>query len=512
MLFSSWNFMVYFLPATLAVFYLIPAGFHVARKLWLIGASLYFYGYWKIEYVPLLLFSILANYAVAEGIIRSRRGARAILTAGVTLNLLLLGYFKYTNFAVHFLGHLVQRDLGHFNIVLPLAISFFTFTQISYLVDVYRDRSAHYTFLDYTLFVVLFPHLIAGPIVRHWEIIPQFIKNDLKANQENFGIGLTLFLFGLFKKYVADLAALYADDVYDGALHHLPICTFDAWIGTVAFALQIYFDFSSYSDMAIGLARMFGVKFPCNFDSPYRATSIIVFWERWHRTLTRFLREYVYFSLGGNRRGHFRQVLNILATMLLSGLWHGAGWTYIIWGALHGTFLVINHQWRLWLKRLEWTLDHWAYRAASVVLTFIVVSLAWTFFRAANITVAASMLANMLAVHGLSLPDQLLSHGTLRDHFLTPLGVQFIDTKALEIKHYENALGTIAGLLLICWAFPNTQQLLSRYDPVLEPVTRPPWFHLKLGFWVGLALGFLGYLILRNSYVHEPSPFIYFNF
>lgn len=512
MLFSSWTFMVYFLPVVLAVFYFIPARCHVLRKLWLIGASLYFYGYWKLEYVPLLLFSILANYAIAESIIRATKSARAILTAGVSFNLLLLGYFKYTNFAVHFLSHIVQRDLGHFDIILPLAISFFTFTQISYLVDVYRDRSAHYTFLDYSLFVVLFPHLIAGPIVRHWEIIPQFVHRDLKANKDNFGVGMTLFLFGLFKKYIADSAALYADDVYNGAVKHAALCTLDAWIGTVAFALQIYFDFSSYSDMAIGLARMFGVKFPCNFDSPYRATSIIVFWERWHRTLTRFLREYVYFSLGGNRKGHFRQILNIMATMLLSGLWHGAGWTYIIWGGLHGAFLVINHQWRLWLKQTKWTLEHWTYRVASLLLTFFVVSLAWTFFRAPSMHVAKAMLTNMLAFHGVSLPDELFVHGGFRDKFLTPLGFHFIDTTALQIKHYENALGTISLLLFICWALPNTQQLLSKYDPILEPVTRQPWFHLKLGFWLGLILGFLAYLILRNSYVSEPSPFIYFNF
>jgi D-alanyl-lipoteichoic acid acyltransferase DltB (MBOAT superfamily) len=512
MLFSSWNFMVYFLPVTLAVFYLIPSSWRTARKLWLIGASFFFYGYWKVEYVPLLMFSILANYAVAESIIRSIKWGRTILTVGVSLNLLLLGYFKYTNFAVHFLGHLVQRDLGHFDIILPLAISFFTFTQISYLVDVYRDRSAHYRFLDYSLFVVLFPHLIAGPIVRHWEIIPQFLNRELKANRENFGVGITLFLFGLFKKYIADSVALYADDVYDGALQHAALSTFDAWIGTVAFALQIYFDFSSYSDMAIGLARMFGVKFPCNFDSPYQATSVIVFWERWHRTLTRFLREYVYYSLGGNRRGHFRQILNIMATMFLSGLWHGAGWTYVIWGCLHGAFIVINHQWRLWVERMKWSLNHWTYRGASALLTFIVLSLAWTFFRASNLAVAGKVLANMLALNGLSLPDQLFKHGGFRDKFLTPLGLHFINTQALDIKHYENAFGTIALLLAICWAMPNTQQLLSKYDPILEPITRQPWFHLKLNFWLGLVFGFLAYLILRNSYVSEPSPFIYFNF
>lgn len=504
--------MVYFLPVVLAVFYFIPSHLQVVRKVWLILASFFFYGYWKVEYVPLLMLSIAVNYTLVESLIRSAKWARSILIAGVSANLLLLGYFKYTNFAVHFISHLVQRDLGHFNIILPLAISFFTFTQISYLVDVYRDRNTHYRFLDYSLFVVLFPHLIAGPIVRHWEIMPQFVNRELKANRDNFGLGITLFLFGLFKKYIADLAALYADNVYNGAAHNAALSTFDAWIGTVAFALQIYFDFSAYSDMAIGLARMFGVKFPSNFDSPYRATSVIVFWERWHRTLTRFLREYVYYTLGGNRLGHSRQILNIMVTMLLSGLWHGAGWTYVIWGGLHGTFIVINHQWRLWVKQTKWNFDHWIYRGASVLFTFIVVSLAWTFFRATNLAVAGKMLSNMLALNGFSLPDQLFAHGGFRDKFLAPLGVHFIDTKAIDIKHYENALGTIASLLLICWALPNTQQLLSRYDPILEPVTRQPWFHLKLSFWIGLVLGFLAYLILRNSYVSEPSPFIYFNF
>jgi len=456
--------------------------------------------------------SIVANYAVAEGIIRSPRHSRVILIAGVSLNLLLLGYFKYTNFAVHFLSHIAQRDLGHFNIILPLAISFFTFTQISYLVDVSRDRRLHYRFFDYTLFVVLFPHLIAGPIVRHWEIMPQFVARELKASRDNFGVGIALFLFGLFKKYLADLAALYADNVYNGAVQNAPLSTFDAWIGTVAFAVQIYFDFSAYSDMAIGLARMFGVKFPSNFDSPYRAASVIVFWERWHRTLTRFLREYVYFSLGGNRLGHARQTLNIMATMLLSGLWHGAGWTYIIWGGLHGTFIVINHQWRLWAARMKWSFDHWICRGASVVFTFFVVSLAWTFFRATNLAVAGKMLFNMLALGGVSVPDQFFSHGAFRDKFLAALGVHFIDTRALDIKHYDNAFETIAALLFICWALPNTQQLLGKYEPILEPVTRQPWFHLKLGFAVGLVFGFLAYLILRNSYISEPSPFIYFNF
>jgi D-alanyl-lipoteichoic acid acyltransferase DltB (MBOAT superfamily) len=514
MLFSSWNFLVWFLPATLLVFWLIPPGLEVVRKTWLIAASFFFYGYWKIDYVPLLAISIVVNYAVAEGIIRVHRSnaARRLVIAGVTLNLGVLVYFKYTNFAVSFLSFIVQRDIGAFNIILPLAISFFTFTQISYLVDVYRDRHVHYRFLDYCLFVVFFPHLIAGPIVRHWEIIPQFATRAFRVNRDNFGVGVALFFIGLFKKYAADSVALYADAVYNGATQGQPLTTFDAWIGTVCFALQIYFDFSSYSDMAIGLARMFGIKFPHNFDSPYKATSVIVFWERWHRTLTRFLREYVYFSLGGNRRGLPRQIFNILVTMLLSGLWHGAGWTFIIWGALHGSFLVINHLWRLLVKARNWTLGDPLYRGTCVVLTFVVVCLAWTFFRAPNTGVAGRVLGEMIGLHGLSLPSGLVAAGSKVGHLLTGAGFQIVNTDALNIKHYDNAMVTTALLLAVCWFLPNSQQLLAKYDPILEPVARPTRLRLNLGFAVGLIFGFLFYLILRNSFTSEPSPFIYFNF
>jgi D-alanyl-lipoteichoic acid acyltransferase DltB (MBOAT superfamily) len=514
MLFSSWNFIVYFLPVAVLVFYLIPASLEVVRKTWLIAASLFFYGYWKIEYVPLLLLSVAVNYAIAEAMVRVHQTANAkrLVFLGVSLNLALLAYFKYTNFAVSFLSFIIEKDIGNFNIILPLAISFFTFTQISYLVDVYRDRHVHYRFIDYSLFVVFFPHLIAGPIVRHWEIIPQFATKQFRVNRDNFGVGTALFMMGLFKKYLADSVALYADDVYNGAAQAASLSTFDAWIGTVAFALQIYFDFSSYSDMAIGLARMFGIKFPHNFDSPYKAGSIIVFWERWHRTLTRFLREYVYFSLGGNRRGYYRQVFNIMATMLLSGLWHGAGWTFVLWGAVHGSFLVINHSWRLKVAKLKWDLTHWAYRGAGVVLTFGVVSLAWTLFRAPNLGVAGKILSNMLGFGGVSLPLELVKPDSHVSHFLANIGCRFVSTASLNIKHYDSALENIAILLFLCWAMPNSQQLLAKYNPILEPVSRPPLFQLKLGFGMGLLFGFLLYLILRNSFVSEPSPFIYFNF
>lgn len=514
MLFSSWTFIVYFLPATLAGFALIPARLQVARKLWLIAASLFFYGYWKVEYVPLLLFSIAFNFGIAEGMIRSARPerARTLLTMGVLGNVLLLGYFKYTNFILHFLGRAADQDWGHFDIILPLAISFFTFTQISYLVDVFRDRNVHYPLLDYTFFVVFFPHLIAGPIVRHWEIIPQFSGRDFRVNRDNLGVGLTLFIFGLMKKSLADGISIYADAVFNAAAGHVPLSTLDAWLGVVSFSLQIYFDFSAYSDMAIGLARMFGIRFPYNFDSPYRAISIIGFWERWHHTLTRFLREYVYFTLGGNRRGRVRQVINIMITMFVSGLWHGAGWTYVLWGALHGVYLVINHQCRVLAQQWKWDTAKLPFRAAGAVLTFFALAVAWVFFRASTMAAAGRVLGPLLAIGGVTFPDEQFAQGGLRDHVLAPMGIHFIATKAAQVKHYDTAAELIALLLVVCWFMPNTQQLLARYRPVLEPVTRPGAFQLKLGVGLGLFLGFIAYVIIRSYYVSEPSPFIYYHF
>jgi alginate O-acetyltransferase complex protein AlgI len=341
MLFSSWQFFFLFLPATLAGFFAMPANPLWLRKTWLLLASVFFYAYWKVEYVPLLLFSICFNHAVAEFITRHRPAAKPAIVLGVGINLLLLGYYKYTNFILEFLGHVSRHDFGRFDIMLPLAISFFTFTQIGYLVDVYRNPSLHHRFLDYAFFVVFFPHLIAGPIVRHWEIIPQFAGRKLRANRDDIGVGLTMFLVGLYKKVLlADSVSGYVATVYGAAADGATLTWFDAWLGTLAFAMQIYFDFSGYSDMAIGLARLFGIRFPMNFNSPYKAGSITEFWQRWHITLTRFLREYVYFPMGGNRCSPLRHVFNIMATMFLSGLWHGAGWTYIMWGGLHGFYLV----------------------------------------------------------------------------------------------------------------------------------------------------------------------------
>ncbi len=514
MLFSSWQFIFLFLPIALVGFFAIPPLPRWPRKVWLLAASLVFYGYWKISYIPLLLFSIGFNYAVAEFLSRQRgrRAARAGIVAGVGLNLLLLGFYKYTNFAFEVLGLTTAHYFPHLEIILPLAISFFTFTQIGYLVDVYRDQSLHYRFLDYALFVVFFPHLIAGPIVRHWEVIPQFAQRLLKVNATDLAVGLALFLLGLYKKLLlADAIAPYANLVYGAAAQGTVLPWFDAWLGTLAYALQIYFDFSGYSDMAIGLARMFGIKFPINFDSPYQAGSINEFWSRWHITLTRFLREYLYFPLGGNRCGPARHALNILITMLLSGLWHGAGWTFVIWGGLHGFYLVLAHQWQKFRKRRGWKLEAAWYRGLAVGLTFTAVLFAWVFFRAPNLPVAGSVLASMAGGHGFTLADTVTNPGRFPGWLIERLGGQFVPP-VLAVESYTSLLRLMAPMLAIVFLLPNSQRLLGEYDPALEKVRRPGWLRLPLGWAGGLFLGGAFFWVLRSFYVAAPSPFLYFNF
>jgi D-alanyl-lipoteichoic acid acyltransferase DltB (MBOAT superfamily) len=306
MLFSSWKFLCLFLPLTLAVFFLLPVRVGMGRKGGLLLASFVFYGAWKISALPLLCGSIIFNFWVCDFLVRwkDQPRARLLIIFGVLCNLGVLGYYKYAGFTVGILQAITQRSFVMPQIILPLAISFFTFTQIAYIIDVYRDHTRHYRFWDYVLFVVMFPHLIAGPIVRHWEIIPQYAGKEMRPSLADLHAGTILFLMGLFKKVlIADPLAVNANAIYDAAATGVTPTFFDGWFGTLCYALQLYFDFSGYSDMAIGLARMFGIRFPCNFNSPYRSLSISEFWSRWHITLTRFLREYVYFPLGGNRAG-----------------------------------------------------------------------------------------------------------------------------------------------------------------------------------------------------------------
>jgi alginate O-acetyltransferase complex protein AlgI len=517
MIFSSWQFILVFLPLALLVFQLIPQDRPVWRKLWLAAASFIFYGYWRIDYIPLLVFSILFNYGIAEWMFRvhGRRRARWILVLGVAVNLGLLCYYKYADFLINTFNAVTESQLGILELILPLAISFFTFTQIAYLVDVYRDQAKHYSFLDYSLFVVFFPHLIAGPIVRHWEIIPQYSPKMVSFNLRDFSVGLAIFLLGLYKKLLlADPVSGVADTVYGAANAGQVLTWFDAWLGTLAYTLQIYFDFSGYSDMAIGLARMFSIKFPVNFNSPYKAGSIAEFWRSWHMTLMRFFREYLYIPLGGNRCSKPRHYANIMAVFLFSGLWHGAGWTFVAWGALHGIYSVIHAAWAEFLRRVGWQPGRFAvYRFAAVALTFVAVVCSWVLFRAHSFGEASSILASMWGLNGFTVPFNIGEAELGLGRFFSALGASIVPTESgIDGLSYVWSVHGIVLLLAIVWLLPNSQQLLAGLDPILEKVEQPARWQLHLTFTGGLILALPAVLVLRTFLGTQASPFLYFNF
>src|SRR3954469_4675910 len=393
MLFSSYTFLFQFLPAVALAF--AAARLHSPRAgiLVLVAASLVFYGAWKPVYLLLFVASVALNFWLGLRMEDPLR-RRGIGTLGVALNLAILCYFKYTNFLFDSLNNLTGAPLPFVNIILPLGISFFTFQQIAYLVDVMRGANVERDIVSYTLFVSFFPHLIAGPLVHHAEMIPQFKRARSGRSAVLAARGLAIFAAGLFKKVViADNLAQFVTPVFAHLDAGGGVTTQWAWLATLAYSLQIYFDFFGYSDMAIGLALMFGIRLPVNFRSPYQATSMIEFWRRWHITLSRFLRDYLYIPLGGNRLGEIRRYQNLLMTMLLGGLWHGAAWNFVIWGGLHGVYLCINHLWRAW--RGEGRQPSMLAKGLSWCLTFFAVVIAWVFFRAKTAAGAWQMLGSL---------------------------------------------------------------------------------------------------------------------
>lgn len=389
MLFHSQFFLIAFLPVVLALYYL-SARLPVARKSILILASLCFYGAWDILLLPVLIGSIIANIVIARFI--SVTGVRGAVVAGIAVNLLLLGVFKYADFAADTVLTLVGLSHEPWALALPLGISFFTFQQVSYLADLHRGRARVYGILDYTLYVSFFPQLVAGPIVRHDELIPQFVLDPLRPGvAERLARGGVLLTIGLVKKIaIADRLAAAADPVFAAVHEHSSLGAGDAWLGALAFGFQIYFDFSAYSDMAIGLALMMGFSLPANFNAPYRAPSISEFWRRWHMTLSRFLRDYLYIPLGGSRHGPLVQAIALMVTMVLGGLWHGAAWTFVAWGALHGAALGLCHIWRRYLPSPGAALG-WLATISFVFLT-------WVLFRAESFSDAVSILGAMMDV------------------------------------------------------------------------------------------------------------------
>ena len=467
MLFNSFEFIFIFLPITLLVFFWIgKRNHHEIAISWLVLSSILFYGWWNPAYTIIILFSMLFNYAF--GVMLGSRGKselHKLLFVGIVINLGLLGYYKYTNFLIDQVNYVIGSSFYIEKILLPLAISFFTFQQIAYLVDAYRHETKEYNFLHYCLFVTFFPQLIAGPIVHHKEMLPQFVKNTVyKINYEYLSLGLMIFTIGLFKKVIlADGVAIYATPVFNIAETGNVLTFFEAWGGALAYTLQLYFDFSGYSDMAIGVASMFGIKLPVNFNSPYKATSIIDFWRRWHITLSRFLRDYVYFSLGGNKKGAPRRYLNLFITMVLGGVWHGAGWTFVVWGILHGVYLMINHAWRK--IRYSTFLNNNDVGIFEIVITRVITLLAiiigWVYFRADTVTGANNILLTMSGYNGISLPvmmeqklgslaAQLYAYGFIFDGMFGGSSADFGEGSKL-----------IVLLLLVSVGMPNTQQICA---------------------------------------------------
>ena len=422
MLFNSCAFILGFLPVVFFGFYLIGRHSHNLASLWLAAASLFFYGWWDVRFVGLLLGSIAFNYGagylIGHRLSKSANQPKFLLVSAVVSNLILLGYFKYANFFIENLNHLAGTTWPMGEVFLPLGISFFTFTQIAFLVDTYQGKVKEYNFVHYTLFVTYFPHLIAGPVLHHKEMMPQFARPDTcSINWNNVAVGLTVFVLGLAKKVlIADTLADFSSPVFDEVHAGGQPMFFEAWIGALAYTLQLYFDFSAYSDMAIGLSLMFNVCLPMNFYSPYKATSIIEFWRRWHMTLSRFLRDYLYIPLGGNRNGTAQRYLNLMITMLLGGLWHGAGWTFVVWGCLHGLYLTANHVWRELKQRMGWRDGgKWSNLAAGM-LTFLAVVVGWVFFRAENLATAIEIISGMLGMNGWSFSKEMGTTAVRRFH------------------------------------------------------------------------------------------------
>ncbi|WED41916.1 MBOAT family O-acyltransferase [Legionella cardiaca] len=448
MLFNSYSFLFCFLPFTFAAFYLLQYYYSSTVVIaYLFVASLLFYSYWNTVYLPFLLLSITFNYVISSHLERHK----SFLYLGIIINVAILIYFKYSQFILANVHYLLNIPFQTTEFDLPLGISFFTFTQIAFLVDRYRQEVPKPALTDYGLFVTFFPHLMAGPILHHKEIMPQFkVRKAGLFKWSNLAVGLSWFSIGLFKKAIlADSLSPFVTKIFLAA-ETGNISFIEAWAGSLAYTFQLYFDFSGYSDMAIGLAAIFGITFPLNFNSPYKAVNLIDFWRRWHMTLSRFLRDYIYIPLGGNRRGTSRRYINLVVTMLIGGIWHGASWTFILWGFLHGIYLLVNHAWLSLKANFVTPLfkNSWLSKLSAKLVTFIAVIIGWVFFRASSFTTAKNILRTMF-------------------------NIKLITTRSTNVV---SDLSYLLLLLLVsgCIVFfaPNTQEFLHRFGPLNDTSSR----------------------------------------
>lgn len=510
MLFNSYSFILVFLPVVLLV-HAVLSRFTAGRYIvgWLTLTSLFFYTWWNPWNLPILLGSMVGNYLIAGLLSRTTEIAwrQRILFLGIVANLVLLGWYKYAGFAVDNLQHL-GAEIHLPQIVLPIGISFFTFQQIAYLVDIHRRLPFERDPLRFTLFVTFFPHLIAGPITHHAEMMPQFGTQKWVELPNATYAGLSIFFVGLFKKVViADGLARYADPIFAEAGSGTAISLIDAWIGAFGYAFQLYFDFSGYSDMAIGLAYCFGVRLPQNFASPYKAASIADFWRRWHMTLSRFLRDYLYIPLGGNRFGEPRRYLNLMIVMALGGLWHGAGWTFLLWGIMHGVLLAIEAAYGNFRRRSRFPAMP---RPLAIAITFLAVVLAWVIFRAASFQAALEIWKGMAGVSGFAIPARYAAFAdALKPWFDVPIA-ELITTDR------SGALLTLTFAALVAWLLPNTQRIFSIVRPAMpdprvdndkKSIINLTWrFDIKSAIAVGVLAGMALMLTVR------PAVFLYFQF
>lgn len=530
MLFSSDVFMFAFLPVAVLGYYLLGLTGRRPAALWLVVASFFFYGWWNPAYIALLLASITFNYLCGLAIVTgaaSPRRQTAVLVFAIVADLAALCYYKYLFPFLDFLHGLgVAGPVSQ--VVLPLGISFFTFTQIGYLIDCRQGMAKERGVIEYFLFATFFPHLIAGPILHHSEIMPQFARRETyRLKMENISVGTTIFVLGLAKKVLlADSLATTADT---GFAHPETLRFLGAWSAVLSYSLQLYFDFSGYSDMAIGLARIFGVGFPLNFDSPYKARCIIDFWQRWHMTLTRYITLYLYNpvslwvtrarvarGLGVSRKatatlGGFASLVALptLFTMAIAGIWHGAGLQFLVFGLLHGCYLCVNHAWRIWGPRGPQT-QRPAMQAAAVAcgqwfITYLAVLVGQIYFRSTSTSAATTMMAGIVGLHGIDF------HGV---DLPSPGGETLPISAAFAGGHGQllHAL-ELAALLGIACVLPNTQQIMARFAPTISKfhaTVRSAWQWQPSVSW-GFVIAML-FLLAVTGKLGNPARFLYFQF
>ena len=489
MLFNSYEFLFAYLPIVFVVFFALAKRNHSIAAGFLGLASLIFYGWFNPNSVPLLLASISINYLLGINISEHRN--KSVLILSLIFNLAVLSFFKYANFFIGNINQLfssTEHVITPLDIALPIGISFFTFTQIAFLVDCYQGKVKEKNFVHYLLFVTYFPHLIAGPVLHHAQMMPQFAKKETyQLNYEKIALGLVIFTMGLAKKILlANPFGEYADSFFNGITALSTPSFANAWLGTLAYTFQIYFDFSGYTDMAIGISLLFGITLPINFNAPYRSTNIIEFWRRWHISLSTFLRDYLYIPLGGNQYGTTRRYINLMITMLLGGLWHGANWTFVLWGFAHGALLSINHAWqntsisqhfsKRWFKPIFW------------LITFILICFTWVLFRVEHFSQITPVYQGLLGMNG-----------------FTHLKLEWGFAPHLKASQLYNLLG--AALMIIYLGKPShqIQEYLSQLHQKIN------FLPVKLKLY-GLSIGLFLFMMYCINQVGSYNPFLYFQF